>query len=281
MYASIRLASLIVATFGFAMTITPGSVTAQAPQAASLSGRWVGVLDIVHSDSSVEPDTAVFDLTTSGAVVSGSAGNSPQRLSPISNGVLKGSRASFDVVVRPGTTFHFVLSLQSDLLTGTVTGMPLEAGSHVAITAAQADSSWQPRNPVPHTPDGLYQTIAKLDQQLFDAYNNCDLATLGNLVTDDLEFYHDKTGLAVGKAVFVKSIQENICGRVHRTLMPGTLEVHRLAHYGAAEMGTHRFTHPGVDDEVGEAKFVTLWQNKDGVWKVSRVISYDHGGVAK
>jgi hypothetical protein len=41
----------------------------------------------------------------------------------------------------------------------------------------------------------------------------------------------------------------------------------------------HRFTHPGLDNELGEAKFITLWQNKNGVWKVTRVISYDHAPV--
>jgi hypothetical protein len=27
---------------------------------------------------------------------------------------------------------------------------------------------------------------------------------------------------------------------------------------------------------VGEGKFVTLWQFKDGAWKITRAISYDH-----
>jgi hypothetical protein len=27
---------------------------------------------------------------------------------------------------------------------------------------------------------------------------------------------------------------------------------------------------------MGDAKFVTLWQNKNGEWKVTRVISYEH-----
>jgi len=51
-----------------------------------------------------------------------------------------------------------------------------------------------------------------------------------------------------------------------------------------AEGMVHRFHHPGrPEDGVGDAKFVTLWQNKDGVWKVTRVISYnhDHGLLAK
>lgn len=130
-------------------------------------------------------------------------------------------------------------------------------------------------------PDPLFQTISALDTKLFDAYNHCDLDTLGAMVADDLEFYHDKTGLSVGKQVFLDAIKNNICGKVHRILVPGTLEVYPLKGYGAVEIGVHRFTHPGIDNELGEAKFITLWQNKDGSWKITRVISYDHEPVRK
>jgi hypothetical protein len=99
---------------------------------------------------------------------------------------------------------------------------------------------------------------------------------MGALVTDDLEFYHDKTGLAVGKQVFLDAIKNNICGKVTRQLVPGTLEVYPLHGYGAVEIGVHRFYHPNEPNNIGEAKFVQLWQYKDGAWKVSRVISYDH-----
>jgi hypothetical protein len=117
-----------------------------------------------------------------------------------------------------------------------------------------------------------------LDKELFDAYNTCNIEKLGTLVVDDLEFYHDKTGLAVGKQTFLDAIKNNICGKVTRQLVSGTLEVYPLHGYGAVEIGVHRFYHPGAQDHdvVGEAKFVTLWQYKDGAWKVSRVISYDH-----
>jgi hypothetical protein len=125
--------------------------------------------------------------------------------------------------------------------------------------------------------DPLYTTVAALDTQLFNAYNHCDLKALGSMVSDDLEFYHDKTGLAVGRATFVDSIQKYICGKVERTLVPGTLEVHPLAGYGAVEIGTHRFHHPGMGEaDAGEAKFVMLWRNKGGAWTLTRVISYDH-----
>jgi ketosteroid isomerase-like protein len=128
----------------------------------------------------------------------------------------------------------------------------------------------------------LTQTVAALDTKLFDAYNHCDLKTLGSMVTDDLEFYHDQTGLMVGKAPFLAAIQNNICGKVERTLVPGTLEVYRLKGFGAVEIGVHRFHRPGDEkDPGGEAKFVHVWQNKDGVWKITRVISYDHESHTK
>lgn len=129
--------------------------------------------------------------------------------------------------------------------------------------------------------DPLFQTISALDTKLFDAYNHCDLDMLGAMISDNLEFYHDKTGLSVGKQVFLDAIKQNICGKVHRTLVPGTLEVYPLNGYGAVEIGVHRFTHPGIDNELGEAKFITIWQNKDGSWKITRAISYDHEPVRK
>jgi len=128
----------------------------------------------------------------------------------------------------------------------------------------------------------LFQTIQSLDTKLFEAYNHCDLTTLGAMMSDDLEFYHDQTGLSVGKAPFIAAIKQNVCGKVERTLVPGSLEVYPLKGYGAVEIGVHRFSHPGhPEDGLGEAKFVTLWQNKDGAWKVTRAISYNHEPVAK
>ena len=126
-------------------------------------------------------------------------------------------------------------------------------------------------------PDTLFKTVQALDTKLFDAYNHCDLATLGDMVADDLEFYHDQSGLSVGKALFLSAIKQNICGKVERRLVAGSMEVYPLKGYGAVQIGVHRFYHPThPEDGVGEAKFVTLWQNKDGKWKVTRAISFDH-----
>ena len=48
--------------------------------------------------------------------------------------------------------------------------------------------------------------------------------------------------------------------------------------YGAIEMGVHRFMHPKTEasNGTGEASFVQLWQCKEGNWKLTRVLSYDH-----
>lgn len=139
----------------------------------------------------------------------------------------------------------------------------------VCLPAVRAQTAAQP--------DPLFTTIKGLDAKLFEAYNHCDLSTLGAMVSDDLEFYHDQTGLSVGRAPFLAAIKQNICGKVQRALLPETLEVYPLNGYGAVEIGIHRFTHPGHPEYTeGDAKFIMLWQNKDGTWKVTRVISYYH-----
>lgn len=126
-------------------------------------------------------------------------------------------------------------------------------------------------------PTPLYATVSILDTQLFAAYNHCDLPKLGAMVSEDLEFYHDQTGLSTGRQVFLSAIQNNICGKVQRILVPGSLEVYPLKNYGAVEIGVHKFTHPGHEnDPMGEAKFVMIWHNQNGAWTLSRVISYDH-----
>jgi uncharacterized protein DUF4440 len=124
---------------------------------------------------------------------------------------------------------------------------------------------------------------AALDAALFDSYNKCDLDKFASFFVDDVEFYHDQGGVTLGKAALTDSVKKNICGKVTRELVPGSLKVYHMKGYGFVEMGVHRFHHPGHDDTegVGEGQFVHLWQYKDGAWKVTRVISYDHHAAAK
>jgi hypothetical protein len=127
----------------------------------------------------------------------------------------------------------------------------------------------------------LFQTIAALDKELFGAIDRCDMDAFGAMWAENAEFYHDKTGLMVGRQNIVDAVKNNLCGKVKRELVPGTLEVYPMQGYGAVEIGVHRFLHPWAQDhgEVGEAKFIHLWQYKDGKWQITRVISFDHGAA--
>lgn len=129
----------------------------------------------------------------------------------------------------------------------------------------------------------LDKALTALDAALFDAYNKCDLEKFGALIDENVEFYHDQGGVTLGRAALVESVKNNICGKVTRELVPGTLQVFYMKGYGAIEMGVHRFHHPGHEDTegVGEGRFVHLWQYKDGAWRITRVLSYDHHAAQK
>jgi len=133
------------------------------------------------------------------------------------------------------------------------------------------------------SPDELTLKITALDAEFFDAYNKCDLAKFASFLAEDLEFYHDQSGLSVGRQATVEAVKNNICGKVHRDPVAGTLAVYPLKGFGAVETGIHLFCNPksiGAAGKCGEgsgvARFTHLWQNRDGVWKITRVISYDH-----
>jgi hypothetical protein len=129
----------------------------------------------------------------------------------------------------------------------------------------------------------LEKAIASLDSALFDSYNRCDLEKFSSFFVEDVEFYHDQGGVTLGRQKLTESVKNNICGKVTRELVSGTLQIYYMKGYGAVEMGVHRFHHPGHEDTeaVGEGKFIHLWQYKDGAWKITRVISYDHHAAAK
>ena len=134
----------------------------------------------------------------------------------------------------------------------------------------------------PETPDDAgYQAVKALDVKLFQAYNDCDLETLAGLVDDNLEFYHDKSGLSVGKNSFIEAIKNNICHKVRRELIAASLEVFPLQNYGAIELGQHTFCNlletPVCKAETnGSGRFFMLWQKQGDQYRLTRVISYDH-----
>lgn len=131
------------------------------------------------------------------------------------------------------------------------------------------------------TQQELYKEIYRQDSIFFSAFNNCDTVTYREFLTNDFEFYHDLGGLHYLDEE-MQSIRE-MCARnshIRRELINNTLEVHKLGENGALEIGVHRFYHtnPGQKEHIsGTYKFIQVWQRKNKTWKLSRVISYDHG----
>jgi hypothetical protein len=124
----------------------------------------------------------------------------------------------------------------------------------------------------------LYDTIAHLDRLLFAALAERDTVVLKEFFTKDLEFYHDRGGVSnydqnmeAFRTLFTK---EN---GLKRTLVPGSLEVYPIKGYGAIQEGRHQFCHPENGRmDCGTFKFLHVWKNENGHWKISRIVSYDH-----
>lgn len=123
-------------------------------------------------------------------------------------------------------------------------------------------------------PTSLYDSIAAMDAMWEDAYNNCRLDVMEELISEDLEFYHDHGGLMTSKQKLNEALKNNICGKVTRQLKKGSLEVYPIKGYGAVEMGLHAFhnkNEPGLDRHY--SKFVHIWKRDNGKWRITRVIS--------
>ena len=126
--------------------------------------------------------------------------------------------------------------------------------------------------------DSLFTEIAKMDSVLFTAFNNRDVEVFKSLFTEDLEFFHDKGGLTNYNHTvnFMKEVSEGN-NQLRRELIKESLEVYPVPGYGAIQIGIHKFCHlENGKQDCGNFKFVHIWQKKNGQWKISRVVSYDH-----
>ncbi len=122
--------------------------------------------------------------------------------------------------------------------------------------------------------EDLYKTIVALDSIFFTAYNTCDLKKQSELISEDLEFYHDQGGLSTSKSDVMTAMEKNICGKVTRELVKGSIEVHEIPGFGAVQMGLHKFHNSEEPDaESKPGKFVTIWKRQDDDWLITRVIS--------
>ncbi|MES2681482.1 MAG: nuclear transport factor 2 family protein [Bacteroidota bacterium] len=120
----------------------------------------------------------------------------------------------------------------------------------------------------------LYRQIESMDKDFFDAYNTCDLKKQESIYSDNIEFLHDKAGLINSKAEIIEGTKKNICGKVTRQLIPGSIEVYPINNYGAVEIGFHRFfNNQEPNAESKPSKFIIVWKKEKENWKITRVVS--------
>ena len=118
----------------------------------------------------------------------------------------------------------------------------------------------------------LYDTIVRMDSTWEDSYNNCKMDVQERIISDDLEFYHDRGGVMTSKKLLIEALKNNICDKVTRELLKGSIEVYPINNYGAVEMGYHRFHNKKENSTSRYARFVHIWHNENGQWKIKRVV---------
>lgn len=120
----------------------------------------------------------------------------------------------------------------------------------------------------------LFDAIVSQDREFFEAYNNCDLAKQAEIYADDIEFFHDRGGLLTSKQAIIDATEANICGKVTRELIEGSIEVYPIHNYGAVQTGLHKFHNreePGAKSEP--SKFIVIWKKEGESWKMTKVVS--------
>lgn len=135
----------------------------------------------------------------------------------------------------------------------------------------------------------LFDEVLKMDSLLFSAYNNVEIDKYKALISEDIEFFHDKNGLINSKERVIESLKKiakakkNTHYTITRKLVKNTLEVHEIPGFGVLETGLHQFieTSEGGKTSITQAKFIHLWKKQNRNWVITKVFSYHHQPVKK
>lgn len=123
--------------------------------------------------------------------------------------------------------------------------------------------------------DELTTEVMAMDSALFDkAFNQCNLTLYKKLVSPELEFYDDRTGLNTDFSKEIASFNDR-CSKPHKVIRKLVdADVYVLGNYGAVEIGEHDFY---VDDtKVENAKFIIIWERTADSWIMKRTVSFEH-----
>lgn len=219
------------------------------------------------SDGTATMPLRVF--VSEGALMGQLRTNAPTKLRPLGNHAFQPEEA-------PEFTVRFTLS-------GSVATAVTVEGGDVKMSGLRASDGVE-TPPDPATTGPLFDALARADSLLFDAsFATCDYAKAAAYLEPNVEFYHDKTGFHAGQQVRddFRRLTANCPAKqgVRRELVPGSLRVYPIKDFGAVQMGEHVFREAG-NATYTAARFVHLWHNVNGTWRLSRVMSFDHAPVA-
>lgn len=114
-----------------------------------------------------------------------------------------------------------------------------------------------------------------MDSLLFKvAYNHCDTVLFKKILSEDIEFYDDRTGLNKSKQIEVNSLKEKCARKDNMTRVLKNCTVDKLGEYGAIQIGEHEFVLNGI--VVGSGNFIHIWERNTQGWILKRIISYEH-----
>lgn len=244
-----------------------------AAEAADVSGSWTGTFAIHFLDGRVADDTAWLVLQQSGSAVTGTVGPKSSQQGPIRDVSLSGDTLKFVADSTHGKVLNFVLRREGEKLSGEANGEIGDDRVRVVLSmtrnAAEAVAAQDP----------LYQRMLALDTAMFDSFNHCSdpaqFVKHAAFFAKDVEFYHDLGGLTLGADALMANTRKNVCGKFRRELDAASFRVYPIPGFGAMTIGSHRFCHTPTTCE-GAGEFTTVWREKEGVWQVTRALSYAH-----
>ena len=150
----------------------------------------------------------------------------------------------------------------------------------LGLFAGCSTHSSSPDSAAPATPGPLFDKIAALDAEVFDAFNACavpgQLQKHAEYFSEAVEFYHDTGGVTWNRKDMLANTEKYACGNYRRELVSGSLRVYPIRDFGAVAQGVHRFCQFKSGACEGAAEFLIVWRQEGGKWSITRVLSYGH-----
>jgi len=141
-------------------------------------------------------------------------------------------------------------------------------------------------NPAIASPASDEAAVRAADAAFWQAFNACDAEAMAKFFSDDVEFYHDITGLTRSRAAVTRSMMSGPCKsstlHVRRELIAASVRYDAIPGYGAILAGEHLFLAregDGPERPATRAGFMVVWHDQAGRWLMSRIVSYDHRPV--